>query len=97
MRQANLIIGHAGAGTCIEAMELEKPLIVVINNKLADNHQTELAERLAQDGHVHFTTPEDLIKTLNKENLFDLVPFPKNNPKIFADFLNNYLGIIDVE
>uniref|UniRef100_A0AC34FGX0 N-acetylglucosaminyldiphosphodolichol N-acetylglucosaminyltransferase n=1 Tax=Panagrolaimus sp. ES5 TaxID=591445 RepID=A0AC34FGX0_9BILA len=52
MKSATLIIGHAGAGTCLETLKLHKPMITVVNDKLMDNHQTELADRLAELGHL---------------------------------------------
>jgi len=93
MQRADLIIGHAGAGTTLEALELGKPLVVVINDALADNHQFELAERLAKDEHLLFTTPNELAETLKHPKLFDLNPFPKADPSIFATFLDAQLGI----
>lgn len=41
-----------GAGSCLETLEKGKPLLVVINEKLMDNHQLELAKQLHRDGHV---------------------------------------------
>lgn len=41
-----------GAGSCLETLEKGKPLIVVINDKLMDNHQLELAKQLHRDGCV---------------------------------------------
>jgi beta-1,4-N-acetylglucosaminyltransferase len=52
MRQADLIISHAGAGTVMEALRLQKTLVVVINTSLMDNHQTELASAMAERGHL---------------------------------------------
>ena len=48
----------AGAGCIMEALSLRKPLVVVINELLMDNHQTELARRLNSDGHLVYTTPK---------------------------------------
>uniref|UniRef100_A0A8C4XKX1 UDP-N-acetylglucosamine transferase subunit ALG13 n=1 Tax=Falco tinnunculus TaxID=100819 RepID=A0A8C4XKX1_FALTI len=50
--RADLVVSHAGAGSCLEALGKEKPLVVVINEKLMNNHQLELAKQLHRDGHV---------------------------------------------
>ncbi|XP_072785362.1 UDP-N-acetylglucosamine transferase subunit ALG13 isoform X1 [Taeniopygia guttata] len=52
LQSADLVISHAGAGSCLETLEKGKPLIVVINDKLMDNHQLELAKQLHRDGCV---------------------------------------------
>ncbi|KFQ01869.1 Putative bifunctional UDP-N-acetylglucosamine transferase and deubiquitinase ALG13, partial [Leptosomus discolor] len=52
LERADLVISHAGAGSCLETLEKGKPLIVVINEKLMDNHQLELAKQLHRGGHV---------------------------------------------
>lgn len=44
---AHLIISHAGAGSVLEALHARKRLLVVINDTLMHNHQTQLATRLA--------------------------------------------------
>ena len=45
-----------GAGSVLETLQARKPLIVVINDLLMDNHQLELASQLAEDGHLYYAT-----------------------------------------
>ncbi|XP_032410656.1 UDP-N-acetylglucosamine transferase subunit ALG13 homolog isoform X2 [Xiphophorus hellerii] len=56
MKQADLVISHAGAGSCLEALGAVKPLLVVVNDKLMDNHQLELARQLHMDHHLLYCT-----------------------------------------
>lgn len=53
--QSNLAL-RLGSGCIFESLNLEKPLVVVINENLMNNHQTELASQLAKDGYLVFTT-----------------------------------------
>ena len=87
------VIGHSGAGTCIEVLEARRPLIVCINDSLADNHQIELARQLADDGHLVYCTPLELAYTLQDFQSDTLVEWTKGKPKRFArcdsSFFNN--------
>jgi len=56
IERAELIIGHAGAGTCLEVLRANKKLLLVVNDSLMDNHQDELADQLAKDNYVVRTT-----------------------------------------
>ncbi|XP_023555660.1 putative bifunctional UDP-N-acetylglucosamine transferase and deubiquitinase ALG13 isoform X1 [Octodon degus] len=56
LQEADLVISHAGAGSCLETLEKGKPLVVVINEKLMNNHQLELAKQLHQEGHLFYCT-----------------------------------------
>ncbi|KAI8817663.1 glycosyltransferase family 28 C-terminal domain-containing protein [Fimicolochytrium jonesii] len=66
LTSATLIISHAGAGSILESLALRKPLLVVVNETLMDNHQTELAEALAGMGVVRWTRVEGLVECLGK-------------------------------
>ncbi|KAJ7524286.1 hypothetical protein O6H91_18G085300 [Diphasiastrum complanatum] len=48
IKNAALIISHAGSGSIFEALRAGRPLVVVANDALMDNHQMELAEELAE-------------------------------------------------
>ncbi|KAM5221493.1 LOW QUALITY PROTEIN: UDP-N-acetylglucosamine transferase subunit ALG13 [Ctenodactylus gundi] len=56
LQKADLVISHAGAGSCLETLEKGKPLVVVINEKLMNNHQLELAKQLYHEGHLFYCT-----------------------------------------
>lgn len=84
---ADLIISHAGAGTALEVLRKNKPLICVINDELMDNHQTELAGELAARGHVYSATPGTLARVLGAAELGRLEPFPPADPGLFRNFV----------
>ncbi|CAF4575020.1 unnamed protein product, partial [Rotaria magnacalcarata] len=48
IQQADIVISHAGAGTILQALEAHKPLLVVVNEKLMNNHQLEIANEMEQ-------------------------------------------------
>nr|XP_056715376.1 UDP-N-acetylglucosamine transferase subunit ALG13 homolog [Euleptes europaea] len=93
IQEADLIISHAGAGSCLEVLEAGKPLLVVVNDKLMDNHQLELARQLQRDGHLFYCTCRTLIQTLQSMDLSTLKPFPPGQPEKFAAFLDKVVGI----
>ncbi|XP_052815776.1 UDP-N-acetylglucosamine transferase subunit ALG13 homolog [Mya arenaria] len=92
IEQADLVISHAGAGSCLETLGAGRKLLVVINEGLMDNHQLELANQLHLDGHLHYCTCSTLVQTLRTKNFTNLKPFPPGKPEVFAQYLDNLMG-----
>jgi UDP-N-acetylglucosamine transferase subunit ALG13 len=56
--QADLIVAHGGLGTIIEALELRKALVCVVNPTTYDRHQEHLLEVFA--GHNYLIWCKDM-------------------------------------
>lgn len=93
IERADLIIGHAGAGTCLEVLRANKRLLLVVNETLMDNHQNELADQLAQDNYVVKTTTEDLLNNLEYicNNDTKLAQFPPRDSSKFEAIFDEAL------
>jgi beta-1,4-N-acetylglucosaminyltransferase len=65
MAKSHLILSHCGAGSILEAMDLRKPLIVVVNSTLQGDHQRELSDALALSNHCLTTTISTLFGCLS--------------------------------
>lgn len=97
----DIVIGHAGAGTILEALTC-KPrapaLIVVVNDKLMNNHQSEIATALAEgpSSYLHQTIPGQLLeclKTLDIDPHINTSPsFPASCARDVLLLLNKHLG-----
>jgi beta-1,4-N-acetylglucosaminyltransferase len=48
------LTSKTGAGTVLDAMRIDVPVIVVPNPALLDNHQEELARELERQGYVTY-------------------------------------------
>ena len=51
-READLVVAHGGLATCMEALELGKPLIGVTNPDRYDDHQQDLLSALEADSYL---------------------------------------------
>ncbi|KAI8982539.1 hypothetical protein BDB01DRAFT_793112 [Pilobolus umbonatus] len=93
MREADIIIGHAGAGTILQSLRMKKKLIVVMNSSLMDNHQNELAEVMHSHKYALCSHTSALLSNIVSINTYDIQPFPDSNPEIFAAIVNQQMNI----
>lgn len=95
MRDAELIISHAGAGSILEGMRLHALMVVVVNDALMHNHQQELAHELHSRAHLVSTTPSGLANALQELGAAPptLTPLKEPDPTIFPQYLLRALGL----
>lgn len=89
---ADLIISHAGAGSCLDVLSSKKPLIVVINEDLMDNHQEELASKLEEEGYLLKSNCKNLVNVLKNLNINSLRSFFPGNPKTYVNCIDSAMG-----
>lgn len=82
----------AGSGSIFETLRLGRPLIVVVNEDLMDNHQSELAEELAERRHLFCAHPHNLHQTIETMQLDSLVPYPSGDAMPVVTLINEFLG-----
>lgn len=95
MKAADTIVSHAGAGTIMEALKLQKCLAAVINPTLMNNHQTELAHALSLRNHILVVDdPRDLEQDATRQKLQDFVPIPRQDgdDQAFPRLLDSFMG-----
>jgi beta-1,4-N-acetylglucosaminyltransferase len=92
---ATLVVSHAGAGSIFETLRARVPLVVVVNTALADNHQVELAEAMAERRHilVH-CEPGGLAAAVRGADLSAATPLPPadGNLRRFTAALDGVMG-----
>ncbi|CAO1433883.1 unnamed protein product [Diamesa tonsa] len=95
IESADLVISHAGAGTCIDVLTRNKHLIVVCNEELMDNHQVELAEQLASENYLIHTSLNQLHTTLKTFNADKLQIYEPGKVTKFIEYLDDFMGFTD--
>ncbi|KAJ3293200.1 hypothetical protein HK104_004666 [Borealophlyctis nickersoniae] len=89
---ADLVISHAGSGSILEALDMGKKLLVVVNETLMDNHQMELAEALAEEGVLAWSTVEGMLDKVKDGAWQGCKPYQKGNPEAFINLLKKEVG-----
>lgn len=52
IERADLVVSHAGTGSILDVLRLNKKLVAVLNDLLMDNHQREIAHAFEAKGHL---------------------------------------------
>lgn len=56
----DIVVSHAGTGSILDSLRLRKPLLVVSNLELMDNHQEEVAAQFEKEGFLYHITTKQL-------------------------------------
>eukprot|EP00397_Hematodinium_sp_SG-2012_P052992 GEMP01063002.1.p1 GENE.GEMP01063002.1~~GEMP01063002.1.p1 ORF type:complete len:164 (+),score=39.83 GEMP01063002.1:194-685(+) len=96
MKEADLIISHAGAGSVMESLRMKKALIIVVNRELMDNHQVELAEEMERNKFALLAYPETLVDTIKKADLSSLREYPQPDLTPFHRLIEETMGLSPV-
>ncbi len=83
----------AGSGSIFETLRLGKPLIVVPNPLLMDNHQAELARKLESLKHLFAATPDTLAEVVQGMDVASLLPYEKGDPSGIVAAVDACCGI----
>eukprot|EP00090_Calanus_glacialis_P015362 TRINITY_DN2424_c0_g1_i1.p1 TRINITY_DN2424_c0_g1~~TRINITY_DN2424_c0_g1_i1.p1 ORF type:complete len:165 (-),score=37.96 TRINITY_DN2424_c0_g1_i1:20-514(-) len=92
---ADLVISHAGAGTCLEVLGAGTSLIVIVNDQLMDNHQLELADRLARDCVLVCGAVDSLGQTIHHwdRQRNSLAHYTQGDATIFSRFIDQLMQV----
>ncbi|KAJ2388470.1 hypothetical protein GGI23_006049 [Coemansia sp. RSA 2559] len=86
--RADLVISHAGAGSILDALHSHRPLIVVVNRRLMDDHQSEIARELGRAMHLVVSSPEGLADAVAGGSFLALLPYPHADPRPIGEIID---------
>ena len=97
INEADVVISHGGVGTILNALSLNKKIIVVPRLKKygehQNDHQLQVARVFNEKGHiVLFEDGNDINEVLKKAKEFSPKPFVSNN----ANFVNKMKDYLDL-
>lgn len=75
----------------LETLEAGKRMLVVVNDRLMHNHQTELAEQMEAEGFLRACTCTTLLDKLALLHGQPCRPYTKGDPQKVASFLSQFL------
>ena len=94
LKKSSLVISHAGAGSILESLRLNKKLFVVNNDTLMHNHQMEICRPLAKEKYLYFSqSVADFITILRSSDFSKLVPYPSADYDAFPNALDELMGL----
>lgn len=95
---ADLVISHCGAGILLECLRSDHATcIAVVNDSLMGNHQSELADKLSDEGYICASTPKkvmgDIIKILEgmKTGKLGLKKYPAKKEQVVTEMIDELL------
>lgn len=93
IKQADIVISHAGTGSIIDTLRHHKKLLVVVNNQLMDNHQEEIANEFAKMNYCAKCNCDDDFKSiLETVQTQEFDKFPESDGRILESILAEELG-----
>ncbi|RXK35469.1 hypothetical protein M231_07281 [Tremella mesenterica] len=95
IKESDYVVSHAGSGSILSVLRSRKPLLVIPNQTLMDDHQSELAYELSKHGYLLVTSVDNLLQGL--ERLLNLSPntlepFPEQDRTAFKNILDDTAG-----
>ncbi|KAK6456172.1 UDP-N-acetylglucosamine transferase subunit ALG13 [Scheffersomyces xylosifermentans] len=87
--QSDVVISHAGTGSIVDTLRLQKKLIVIVNDTLMDNHQAEIAHEFTKLNYClsynvrELAKKDELVNSLRDllKGDISLTQFPVNKKK----------------